>query len=47
MNKEKIYIQRKECAARGGSNSMRIVPLPSDAKIAEPLQLLQIKLDLL
>ena len=26
FNKEKIYIQRKECAARGGSNSMRIVP---------------------
>ncbi len=33
LNKEKIYIQRKECAARGGSNSMKIVPLPSDAKM--------------
>ncbi len=33
LKKEKIYIQRKECAARGGSNSMRIVPLPSDAKM--------------
>ncbi len=32
LHKEKIYIQRKECAARGSSSSMRIVPLPHKAK---------------
>ena len=32
LEKNKIYVQRKECAARGGPNSMRIVPLPSNAK---------------
>ena len=32
LKKNKIYVQRKECAARGGPNSMRIVPLPSNAK---------------
>ena len=32
LNKDKIYVQRKECAARGRSSSMRIVPLPSKAK---------------
>ncbi len=32
LEKNKIYVQRKECAARGNSTSMRIVPLPSKAK---------------
>ena len=32
LHTEKIYIQRKECAARGSSSSMRIVPLPNKAK---------------
>ena len=32
LNKGKIYVQRKECAARGSSSSMRIVPLPLKAK---------------
>ena len=32
LNKGKIYVQRKECAARGSSSSMRIVPLPIKAK---------------
>ena len=32
LHTEKIYIQRKECAARGSSRSMRIVPLPHKAK---------------
>ncbi len=32
IKNNRIYIQRKECAARGGSNSMRIVPLPSNVK---------------
>ena len=30
--KDKIYVQRKECAASGSSSSMRIVPLPAKAK---------------
>ena len=33
LEKNKIYVQRKECAARGNSSSMRIVPLPSKAKM--------------
>ena len=32
LKKNKIYVQRKECAARGSSFSMRIVPLPNKAK---------------
>ena len=32
LEKNKIYVQRKECAARGSSSSMRIVPLPLKAK---------------
>jgi len=32
LEKNKIYVQRKECAARGSSCSMRIVPLPKKAK---------------
>jgi integrase len=32
LSKEKIYVQRKECAARGRSSSMMIVPLPGKAK---------------
>ena len=32
LEKNKIYLQRKGCAARGNSNSMRIVPLPLKAK---------------
>ena len=32
LEKNKIYVQRKECAARGSSFSMRIVPLPKKAK---------------
>ena len=32
LSKEKIYVQRKECAAKGRSSSMIIVPLPQKAK---------------
>ena len=32
LGENKIYVQRKECAARGSSSSMRIVPLPLKAK---------------
>ena len=32
LKNDKINIQRKECAVRGSSSSMRIVPLPHNAK---------------
>ncbi len=32
LEKNTIYVQRKECAARGRSSSMRMVPLPHKAK---------------
>jgi integrase len=32
LHKEKIYIRRKECAAKGSSSSMRMVPLSHKAK---------------
>ena len=32
LKKNKIYVQRKECAVRGSSSSMRIVPLPIKAQ---------------
>ena len=33
LEKSKIYIKRKECAASGSSSSMRIVPLPAKANM--------------